>query len=86
MTKLKLAFEIAKFILFVVTALKTLVINAEERLPESGHGKEKFAAVKKAIVLAAAYAGIAREAIEAADDFLNREIDATVASEINNER
>jgi hypothetical protein len=81
--KLKLAFEIGRFVVFIVTSLKTLVLNAEEQLPEGGHGKEKFEAVKTAIVMAAKYAEIADEAIEAVDGFIDDQIEGAVAKFIN---
>ena len=83
MNKLKIAFDIARFVLFIVTSLKTLVLNAEEQLPESGRGAEKFAAVKQAVIMAAGYADIASEAIEALDAFLEEQINSTVAKWIN---
>jgi hypothetical protein len=81
--KLKLAFEIGRFVVFIVTSLKTLVLNAEEQLPEGGHGKEKFEAVKTAILMAAKYAEIADEAIEAVDGFIDDQIEGAVAKFIN---
>lgn len=84
MNKLKMAFEIARFVLFIVTSVKTLVLNAEEQLPESGRGAEKFAAVKQAVLMAAGYADIASEAIQALDAFLDEQINTTVARWINN--
>lgn len=84
MGKLKLAFEIAKFVLFLITSIKELVIQAEEQMPESGKGSEKFAAVKQAVLTAAKYADIADEAIDKADDFLNEHIESAVDKFINN--
>lgn len=83
MGKLKLAFEIGRFVVFIVTSLKTLVLNAEEQLPEGGHGKEKFEAVKTAILMAAKYAEIADEAIEAVDGFIDEQIEGAVSKFIN---
>ena len=83
MGKLKLAFEIGRFVVFIVTSLKTLVLNAEEQLPEGGHGKEKFEAVKTAIIMAAKYAEIADEAIETVDGFIDEQIESTVAKFVN---
>lgn len=85
MNKLKLAFEIGRFIVFIVTSIKTLVLSAEEQLPEGGHGKEKFEAVKTAIVMAAKYAEIADEAIEAVDGFIDEQIEGAVSKHINAE-
>lgn len=83
MGKLKLAFEIARFVLFLIASIKDLVIQAEEQLPESGKGSEKFAAVKQAVVTAAKYADIAEEAVEKADEFIDDAIEGAVAKFIN---
>jgi hypothetical protein len=84
MGKLKLAFEIAKFVLFLIASIKELVLQAEEQMPEQGKGSEKFAAVKQALLTAAKYADIADEAIDKADDFLNEHIESAVDKFINN--
>ena len=84
MGKLKLAFEIAKFVLFLIASIKELVLQAEEQMPEAGKGSEKFAAVKQAVLTAAKYADIADEAIDKADDFLNEHIESAVDKFINN--
>ena len=83
MGKLKLAFEIARFVLFLIASIKDLVLQAEEQLPESGKGSEKFAAVKQAVVTAAKYADIAEEAVEKADEFIDDAIEGAVAKFIN---
>ena len=83
MGKLKLAFEIARFVLFLITSIKELVIQAEEHMPEPGKGSEKFAAVKESILTAAKYADIADEAIEKADEFVDTHIEAAVQKFIN---
>jgi hypothetical protein len=83
MTKIKLMIEIAKYVVFVLLALRDLVIQAEENMPESGKGKIKFEAVKEALLIAAKYAGIGADAIEAIDDFVSEKINAIVAKEIN---
>ena len=83
MSKLKLAFEIARFVVFLVTSIKDLVLQAEEQLPESGKGSEKFAAVKQAVIIAAKYADIGGEAVEAVDGFINEKINETVKETIN---
>ena len=83
MGKLKLAFEIARFVLFLIASIKDLVIQAEEQLPESGKGSEKFQAVKTAVITAAKYADIADEAIEKADAFVDDAIEGAVAKFIN---
>tara|TARA_R110000744_G_scaffold61849_13_gene127849 strand:- start:68 stop:325 length:258 start_codon:yes stop_codon:yes gene_type:complete len=83
MGKLKLAFEIARFVLFLITSIKDLVIQAEEQLPEAGKGSEKFQAVKIAIITAAKYADIADEAVDKADEFVNNSIEGAVAKFIN---
>jgi len=83
MGKLKLAFEIARFVLFLIASIKDLVLQAEEQLPEAGKGSEKFAAVKQAVVTAAKYADIAEEAVEKADEFIDDAIEGAVAKFIN---
>jgi hypothetical protein len=84
MGKLKLAFEIARFVLFLIASIKDLVLQAEEQLPEAGKGSEKFAAVKTAVVTAAKYADIAEEAVKKADEFIDESINVAVANHINN--
>lgn len=83
MGKLKLAFEIARFVLFLIASIKDLVLQAEEQLPEAGKGSEKFAAVKEAVITAAKYADIAEEAVEKADEFVDDAINGAVARFIN---
>ncbi len=83
MGKLKLAFEIAQFVLFLISSIKDLVLQAEEQMPEAGKGSEKFAAVKEAVLTAAKYADIADEAIEKADDFVDNHIESAVKKFIN---
>lgn len=83
MGKFKLAFEIARFVLFLIGSIKELVLEAEEQLPESGKGSEKFAAVKKAVVTAAKYADIADEAVVKVDDFIDEQIEGAVGKFIN---
>ncbi len=83
MSKFKLAFEIARFVLFVIGSIKDLVLEAEEQLPESGKGHEKFAAVKKAVITAAKYADIADEAVVKVDDFIDEQIEGAVGKFIN---
>jgi hypothetical protein len=83
MGKLKLAFEIARFVLFLIASIKDLVLQAEEQLPEAGKGSEKFAAVKEAVITAAKYADIAEEAVEKADEFVDDAINGAVAKFIN---
>ena len=84
MGKLKLAFEIARFVLFLIASIKDLVLQAEEQLPEAGKGSQKFAAVKTAVVTAAKYADIAEEAVKKADEFIDESINVAVANHINN--
>ena len=83
MGKIKLAFEIARFVLFLIASIKDLVIQAEEQMLEAGKGSDKFAAVKEAVLTAAKYADIADEAIEKADDFVDNHIEAAVTKFIN---
>lgn len=83
MSKFKLAFEIARFVLFLVTSLKDLVLEAEEQMPERGRGSEKFAAVKKAVITAAKYAEISEKAVDTVDDFIDSQINQTVSETIN---
>lgn len=84
MGKLKLAFEIARFVLFLIASIKDLVLQAEEQLPEAGKGSEKFKAVKTAVITAAKYADIADEAVQTADEFIDNAIDTAVSNHINN--
>jgi hypothetical protein len=81
--KLKQAFEIARFVLFIVTSVKALVLSAEEQLPESGKGSEKFAAVKQAIIMAARYADIASDIITTLDQYIDEQIDSAVSKWVN---
>jgi len=83
MGKIQLAIQIAKIVLFLFFGLKDLVLQAEELVPESGKGKEKFAAVKAAIAAAAGVMGIAEQAVKAADKIIDDKINETVAKEIN---
>ena len=83
MGKLKLAFEIARFVLFLIASIKALVLQAEEQLPEAGKGSEKFQAVKTAVITAAKYADIADEEVDKADEFINDSIEGAVAKLIN---
>ena len=83
MGKLKLAFEIARFVLFLIASIKDLVLQAEEQLPEAGKGSEKFQAVKTAVITAAKYADIADEAVDKVDEFINDSIEGAVAKFIN---
>jgi hypothetical protein len=83
MGKLKIAFEIARFVLFLVTSVKDLVLQAEEQMPESGRGSDKFAAVKQAVITAAKYADIGGDAIEKVDSFIDDKINETVKETVN---
>lgn len=83
MNKFQLGVQIARFVIFLFFAVKDLVLKAEEEMPEPGRGSEKFQAVKEGITIAAKYVGIAREAVDAVDDFVDEKINSVVASEIN---
>ncbi len=83
MGKISLAMEIAKFVLFIIRSLKDLVVQAEEMMPEPGRGSEKFAAVKEALITAARYAGMADEAVDRADAFIDEKINKEVDQQIN---
>lgn len=83
MSKIKLAIEIAQFVLFLIQAVKTLVLQAEEQLPEPGRGSEKFAWVKEAVVTAAQIAGFASDAVTAVDQVIDAKINQTVDADIN---
>jgi hypothetical protein len=83
MGKIQLAIQIARLALFLFFGLRELVLQAEELVPESGKGKEKFAAVKQAIAAAAAVMGIAEQALKVYDKTIEERIEETVAKEIN---
>jgi hypothetical protein len=86
MGKISLAMEIAKFVLFIIRSLKDLVVQAEEMMPEPGRGSEKFAAVKEALITAARYAGMADEAVDRADAFIDEKINKEVQVQINEKK
>jgi len=80
-----LAFQVAKFVIWLVLNIKEFVIDAEQRRPGSGEGSEKFAAVKEAVAVAAKIAGMADAAIDAVSKLglIDTKINDAVASEIN---
>lgn len=81
--KIAMAVEIAKFVLFLIRAVKDLVLQAEEQMPESGKGSEKFAQVKEAVIVAGKYAGFADDAIKSVEPLIEQKINDAVATEIN---
>lgn len=83
MNKIQIAIQIAKLVLFLIFGLRDLVLQAEEQIPESGKGKEKFAAVKAAISASAGFLGIADEAVRAADKIIDTKINDVVTEAIN---
>lgn len=80
-----LAFQVAKFVIWLVLNIKEFVFDAEERMPEKGRGSEKFAAVKEGVLVAAKLAGMAETAINAvaSTGLIDSKINDAVASEIN---
>ena len=76
--------ELAKFILFVVRAVKELVVEIEQAMPEPGRGAEKFSLVKKTLTTVASYMGISTAVLETVDGLLDDKINEAVAEEINN--
>ena len=77
------AFQVARFVIWLILNIRTLVVQAEKELPESGHGAEKFAAVKEAVTVAARVAGMADAAINAVQPLVTEKINDAVATEIN---
>jgi len=80
-----LAYQVAKFIIWLVLNVREFVKDAEERMPESGKGSEKLAAVKEAVSIAAKIAGMADSAIDAVakTGLVEQKINDAVATEIN---
>ncbi len=80
-----LAFQVAKFVIWIILNVKDLVLEAEKNQPLPGMGSEKFQAVKGAMVIAGKVAGMADDAIDAAFKVydVDKKIDETVAQEIN---
>jgi len=83
MGKIQLAFQVAKLVLFLFFGLRDLVLQAEELVPESKRGTEKFAAVKAAIEAAARVMGIGESAVKYAEKIIEEKINETVKTEIN---
>lgn len=83
MNKFMMMLQMAKFVIWLVGAVRELVVDAEEQIPESGKGAEKFATVKKAVTVAAQYAGIADQVVKTLDGVIDKEINAAVDTEIN---
>jgi len=80
------AFQVARFVVWLVLNIRTLVVQAEEELPEKGRGSEKFAAVKEAVSVAAQVAGMADAAINAVQPLVESKINDAVAVEINGKK
>ena len=80
-----IAFEVAKFVIWLILNVKKLVIDAEQQLPESGRGSEKMAAVREGIAVAAKVAGMADAAIKAVQStgLIDDKINSAVSTEIN---
>jgi len=83
MEKIKFAIEIAKFLVYLYSVIKALVLEIESLIPESGKGAEKFNIVKNAIINGGRIAGFTEEITDAAEQIIDRTIDQTVALEIN---
>lgn len=80
---LTLAFEVAKFLVWLILSVRKLVADAEQEMPEQGRGSEKFAAVKEAVTVAAQVAGMTDAAIDAVRPLVDKKINDAVAVEIN---
>lgn len=78
--------QVAQFIVWLVLNLPKLVQAAEELIPESNRGGEKFAAVKDAVLVGAKVAGMADAAIKAVGPLVDERINRTVDSTINSSR
>ena len=85
LTKLRMAAQIARYVLLAIATVRQLVIDAEEAFAGQGRGAEKFAAVLAGLRAAASYIGIASEAIDAAERFAADRIEDAVSTEVNNE-
>lgn len=81
-----IAFQVARFVIWLVLNIRTLVNQAEQELPESGRGSDKFAAVKEAVTVAASVAGMADAAIKAVQPLVESKINEAVAVEINGKK
>jgi len=83
-----LAYSVAKFVIWLILNVREFVRDAEERMPVSGKGSEKLAAVKEAVAVAAKIAGMADSAIDAVANtgLIDSKINDAVAVEINNKK
>lgn len=77
--------QIAKFMVFVISSVKQLVIEVEQQMPEPGRGAEKFAVIKKTLTTVGKYMGISTAVLETVDSMVADEINEAVATEINGE-
>lgn len=75
--------QIARFMVFIIRAVRDLVVEVEQQMPEPGRGKEKFATVKRALEVTAKYAGISQDMLTKVDSLVNDEIETAVKEEIN---
>ena len=80
-----LAFQVAKFVIWLILNIKEFVKDAEERQPFEGKGAEKFAAVVEGVTVAAKLAGMADAAIDAvrATGLIETKVQQAVDTEIN---
>jgi hypothetical protein len=74
---------VARFLVWLALNIRTLVLEAEENLPESGKGSEKFAAVKDAVLTVASIMGIAKTALDAIAPQVDGKINQAVATTVN---
>jgi len=75
--------SVARFLIWLALNIRTLVLEAEENLPEAGQGSRKFAAVKEAVMMVASIMGIAKTALDAIAPQVDAKINQAVAEEIN---
>lgn len=82
LNKLRIAGQIARYILLVIATVRVLVVDAEAAFDGSGRGAEKFAAVLSALRIAARYLGISVEAITAAEEYVGDKIEESVSNDL----
>jgi len=80
---LTIILQVAQFVIWLLLNLPKLVKAAEEMIPESGKGAEKFAAVKEAVTVAAQVAGMADKALAVVTPLIDSKINAAVATTVN---
>jgi hypothetical protein len=83
LSRLRLAGQIARYIILAIALVRQLVVEAEETFDGRGRGAEKFAAVLAGLRAAAQYVGIGVQAIDVAERFVGEHIETAVTEEIN---